>query len=96
MLKMPHDKQTIEKLLSQRYRLMQIDVSKNGLTPQIIGKLQEDLTRIFSSNALAHFIADNIKTLILLPPAQSKKQIKEMNRLYEDSISFHCPERLNA
>ncbi|MCX5681491.1 MAG: hypothetical protein NT079_04350, partial [Candidatus Omnitrophica bacterium] len=72
----------------QRYRLMQIDVSKNGLTPQIIGKLQEDLTRIFSAHSLALFITRNIKDLILLPPATHRKNRIEIYRLYEEATKY--------
>ena len=88
MLKMPHDKQTIEKLLAQRWSLMQIGVSKNGLTPETVGNLIASIGLICSPHTLALFIIRNIKELILLPPAQSKKQIKEMNRLYEESTKY--------
>ena len=82
------DIQFIKSLLSQRYRLMQIGVSKNGLTDQKVGLLIEKIERIVSPHALAIFIRENIKDLLLLPPAQDKNVIAKINKLFDESIEI--------
>ncbi len=78
----------IKNLLAQRYRLMQIGVSKNGITEQKVGTLIEKIERILSPHALAIFIRENIKDLLLLPPAQSQKNIDKINTLFDESIAI--------
>ena len=78
----------IKNLLAQRYRLMQIGVSKNGITEQKVGTLIEKIERILSPHALAIFIRENIKDLLLLPPAQCQKNIDKINTLFDESITM--------
>ena len=82
------DIQFFKSLLAIRYRLMQIGVSKNGLTDQKVGSLIEKIERIVSPHALAIFIRENIKDLLLLPPAQSQKTIDQINKLFDESITM--------
>ncbi len=82
------DIQFFKSLLAIRYRLIQIGVSKNGLTDQKVGLLIEKIERILSPHALAIFIRENIKDLLLLPPAQSQKTIDQINKLFDESIEI--------